>query len=142
MSKVIEFTANNVKPFSEWLKKFILIEKSLLLEIDVQNKCFVAKTYDKEKGKELINGLKKLQYKYESIGDVRGKGLMVAIELVEDRETEKPDKKLRDEIIQNAFKKGLLLLGCGESSIRFSPALTITSSQINICLSILDDILK
>lgn len=49
MAKTIEFTAKNVKPFSDWLKKFASIEKSLLMEVDEENKCFVAKSYNEEK---------------------------------------------------------------------------------------------
>lgn len=49
MAKTIDFTAKNVKPFTDWLKKFLVIEKSLLLEIDIPNKCFIAKTYNEEK---------------------------------------------------------------------------------------------
>ena len=58
------------------------------------------------------------------MGEVRGKGLMVAVELVKDRETKQPAKDWRDNVIRNAFQKGLLILGCGENSIRFCPALT------------------
>jgi len=49
MTKTIDFTANNLKPLSDWLKKFLLIEKSLLLEVDEENKCFIAKSYNEEK---------------------------------------------------------------------------------------------
>jgi adenosylmethionine-8-amino-7-oxononanoate aminotransferase len=50
--------------------------------------------------------------------------------------------KWRNEVIQKAFEKGLLLLGCGENSIRFSPALTVTSDEIDVCLSIFDQVIK
>lgn len=49
MIKNIEFNANNLKPFSDWLKKFIIIDKSLLIEIDQKNNCFIAKSYNDEK---------------------------------------------------------------------------------------------
>ena len=64
------------------------------------------------------------------MGDVRGKGLMVAVELVKDRETKERATEWRNQIIQKAFAKGLLLLGCGENSIRFSPGLTVTAEAI------------
>jgi 4-aminobutyrate aminotransferase len=67
---------------------------------------------------------------------------MVAVELVKDRETKQPDAKLRSEIIKMVFHKGLLLLGCGENSIRFCPALTVTSEEICKCLSIFDEALR
>ncbi|MBW2571885.1 MAG: acetyl ornithine aminotransferase family protein, partial [Deltaproteobacteria bacterium] len=74
-----------------------------------------------DQGDYLMAGLRELQQSYECMGDVRGKGLMVGVELVKDRETKEPARTWRDEIIQNAFYKGLLLLGCGENTIRFSP---------------------
>jgi len=93
-------------------------------------------------GDYLMTELRKLQKSYECLGDVRGKGLMVAVELVKDRETKQPDAKLRSEIIKKVFHKGLLLLGCGENSIRFCPALTVTSEEINECLFIFDEALR
>ncbi|MBC8393532.1 MAG: acetyl ornithine aminotransferase family protein [Deltaproteobacteria bacterium] len=96
----------------------------------------------KTQGDRLIEELKALQKSHECMGDVRGKGLMVAVELVEDRETRAPARSLRDKIIQKAFQKGLLLLGCGENSIRFSPALTVSSAQIDVCLTIFDEAVR
>ena len=76
------------------------------------------------------------------MGDVRGKGLMVGVELVRDRETKERASELRDEIIQKAFRKGLLLLGCGQNTIRFCPALTVTADEIAVCLSIFEETLR
>ena len=104
-----------------------LLEKELMENAAVQ-------------GKRLLKGLGELQQSYECMGDVRGKGLMVAVELVKDRETKEPARKLRSDIIKNAFRKGLLLLGCGENSIRFCPPLTVNSVEIDTCLSIFDDV--
>ena len=78
-----------------------------------------------KQGDRLMKGLVELQKSYECMGDVRGKGLMVAIELVKDRETKEPATKLRPRIIKRAFEKGLLVLGCGENSIRFCPSLNV-----------------
>jgi len=89
-------------------------------------------------GERLIQGLQRLQKSHEVMGDVRGKGLMVAVELVENSETRTPAKKWRDAVIRRAFQKGLLLLGCGENSIRFCPALTVTAEQIDECLGIFE----
>jgi 4-aminobutyrate aminotransferase len=76
------------------------------------------------------------------MGDVRGIGLMVGVEFVKDRETKIPARKWRNEIIKNAFHNGLLLLGCGENSIRFCPALTVTAEEIDECLSIINDVIS
>ncbi|MEW6673420.1 MAG: acetyl ornithine aminotransferase family protein [Thermodesulfobacteriota bacterium] len=93
-------------------------------------------------GERLIQGLKDLQKLHECMGDVRGKGLMVAVELVQDRETKASARQWRDAVISRAFGKGLLLLGCGENSIRFCPALTVTADQVDECLSIFDEAVR
>jgi 4-aminobutyrate aminotransferase len=93
-------------------------------------------------GDRLMGGLSSLMPECEFLGDVRGKGLMVGVELVKDRVKKEPHRDLRNLIIREAFQKGLLLLGCGENSIRFSPALTVTSEEIDTCLSIFGDVLQ
>lgn len=95
-----------------------------------------------DQGARLLAGLKTLQNSYECLGDVRGKGLMVAAEFVKDRETKERAARLRKEVIMGAFQKGLLLLGCGENSIRFCPGLTATAEEVDLCLSIVDETLK
>ncbi len=87
-------------------------------------------------GRHLMAGLKKLQRSIPIIGDVRGLGLMVGAEIVLDKKSKTPAPKLVDKIMQRCFYKGLLLLPCGESSIRFSPPLTIKRSHIDIALRI------
>ncbi len=93
-------------------------------------------------GNLLMDGLVKLQQSHECMGDVRGKGLMMAVEFVKDRETKKPARTWRNDIIKLAFQKGLLLLGCGENSIRFCPSLTVNTAEIDKCLSIFDDVVR
>ena len=95
-----------------------------------------------KQGERLLNGLREQQIHHECMGDVRGKGLMVAVELVKDRETKEPAKDWRGNVIKNAFQKGLLLLGCGENSIRFCPALTVSPEEIDVCLSIFDEVVR
>jgi 4-aminobutyrate aminotransferase len=92
-------------------------------------------------GKYLIGKLKLLQKKHPCIGDVRGRGLMAGIEIVKDRKTREPDPGLREKIVDMAFYKGLLILGCGPNSIRFSPALIVEKQHVDCCLSIIDGIL-
>jgi 4-aminobutyrate aminotransferase len=93
-------------------------------------------------GNRLLNGLREMQKTFECMGDVRGKGLMVAVELVKDRQTKKPAADWRGRIIKKSFEKGLLLLGCGENSIRFSPSLSVDSNEIDTCLSIFEESVK
>jgi 4-aminobutyrate aminotransferase len=93
-------------------------------------------------GKYLMDGLRELQKDIECMGEVRGLGLMIGVEFVEDREHKSPARAWRNKIIKRAFEKGLLLLGCGENSVRFSPALTVTSTEIDTCLSIFSDVVR
>jgi len=93
-------------------------------------------------GQRLMDGLHHLQKIYVCMGDVRGKGLMVGVELVKDRETKEPAADWRAQIIEKTFEKGLLLLGCGENGIRFCPALTVTAAEIDECLTIFEEALK
>jgi 4-aminobutyrate aminotransferase len=94
------------------------------------------------RGKRLMKGLLALQKTYECMGDVRGKGLMVGVELVKDRETKERAEEWRDELIKGAFEKGLLLLGCGQNSIRFCPALTVTDEEVDVCLTLFEEAIR
>jgi 4-aminobutyrate aminotransferase len=93
-------------------------------------------------GGYLMKRLRDLQTRHELIGDVRGKGLMIGIELVRDRATKEPAVAERNAIVQECFQKGLLLLGCGASSIRFSPPLVIDRADADIAVEILDEVLS
>ncbi|MDI6732613.1 MAG: acetyl ornithine aminotransferase family protein [Planctomycetota bacterium] len=93
-------------------------------------------------GNYLLKCLKNLQNKYDFIGDVRGKGLMVGVEIVKNRKTKTKDPERRNSIVQNAFKKGLLILGCGENTIRFCPPLIITKDDIDITMEIFGKVLR
>jgi 4-aminobutyrate aminotransferase len=93
-------------------------------------------------GDYLLAQLDELKQRHMLIGDVRGKGLMIGIELVTDRETKQRAIAERDEIVQSCFRKGLLLLGCGKNSIRFCPPLVITREQTETAVSILDEALS
>ena len=95
----------------------------------------------KTMGEYLILKLCDLQKSIECIGDVRGKGLMVGVEIVKNRQTKEKAPDWRNKIIKKAFEKGLLLLGCGENTIRFSPALTVTAEEMDVCLTIFEEVL-
>ena len=70
------------------------------------------------------------------VGDVRGLGLMVGMDLVKNRTTREPAVKERDLVVQKAYERGLLLLGCGVSSVRFSPPLIVTREQVDEAVAI------
>jgi 4-aminobutyrate aminotransferase len=76
---------------------------------------------------------------HTAIGDVRGLGLMLGIEIVRDRSTKERDPQLRDAIIEQCFRRGLLLLGAGPSTIRVSPPLMIDKEQAECAANIIND---
>jgi 4-aminobutyrate aminotransferase len=89
---------------------------------------------------EYILGLANdLSMRHPTIGQVRGRGLMIGIEFVKDRRTKAPADDLSEMIIQNAFRRGLLLLGCGKSTIRISPPLMVSQDQAYEAFEILDE---
>jgi 4-aminobutyrate aminotransferase len=92
-----------------------------------------------EKGGYISNFLKDLQLKHEIIGDVRGIGLMIGLELVKNRQTKEPAMTYRRKILEEAFGRGLALLPAGESTIRICPPLTIEKENIDFGLGILGD---
>ena len=85
------------------------------------------------------DALEELQAKHASIGDVRGKGFMLGVEFVQDRETKQPAESLRDDVVYKAFERGLLLLGCGKSVIRVTPPLSTSKSEVDEAMLILDE---
>ncbi len=93
-------------------------------------------------GKVLRKRLLELQEKYKQIGDVRGLGLMQAVDFVKDRKTREPDTKLRDRIEYTAFQNGLLTLSTGLSAIRLIPPLIVNESQINMGVEALEKGIK
>lgn len=106
-----------------------------LLEIELMENATI-------RSEDLMAGLGEIQKSIECIGDIRGKGLMVGVELVKDRGTKERASEWRNEVIQRAFQKGLLLLGCGENTIRFCPALTVSQEEIEVCLTIFEESLR
>ena len=93
-------------------------------------------------GAHLMDGLKGLMAKHRLIGDVRGRGLMVGVELVRDRTTKERAIEERDAVVNEAFSRGLLLLGAGKNAIRFSPPLVITRDQADVAVQIVNESLS
>ncbi len=92
-------------------------------------------------GERLLAGVRTLADRHPTIGDVRGLGLMVGLEFVRDRATREPHGDLVDRLVRLAFERGLLLLGCGPSSLRLAPPLVVTAADVDLCLQMLDDLL-
>ena len=89
----------------------------------------------------LLPGARELAAKHDIIGDVRGVGLMIGIEFVKDRATKEPYDGIVAQIERAALGKGLLLLGCGRSTIRIAPPLVIDEEDVRSGLRILDEVL-
>ncbi len=92
----------------------------------------------RRQGEHLLGRLRELQGRFEEIGDVRGVGLMTATEFVQDRTTREPAVAFRDAVLEEACRRGLILLPCGRSSIRYIPPLIVRREEIDEGIEILD----
>jgi 4-aminobutyrate aminotransferase len=90
-------------------------------------------------GAHLIQGLRALQAKHALIGDVRGMGLMVGVELVKDRATKERAVEARAALVQAMFRRGILILGAGKNAVRFAPPLVLTKAQADTVLRLFDE---
>ena len=79
---------------------------------------------------------------HSAIADVRGLGLMVGVEFCRPDDNHTPDRKLRDRVMQKCFEKGLLLLSCGESTLRFCPPLIVSASEVETAVGLFDEAIR
>src|SRR5438128_2463636 len=93
-------------------------------------------------GRHLMTKLKALAEKHRLIGDVRGRGLMIGVELVRDRQTKERAIDERNAVVLGAFRRGLLVLGAGKNAVRFSPPLVLTREQADTAVRIFDEALS
>ncbi|MCC6329050.1 MAG: acetyl ornithine aminotransferase family protein [Acidobacteria bacterium] len=96
----------------------------------------------REVGSYLEAGLNKLKDKFDCIGDVRGLGMMLGVEFVTDKQSLKPAAELRDKIEYACYERGLIILGCGSSTIRWSPPLILTRENVDVALEIFEAAIK
>jgi 4-aminobutyrate aminotransferase len=89
-------------------------------------------------GEYFFGRLRQLQERFECIGEVRGKGLMIGMELVTDRATRAPARALCDAVLTRAFHNGLLLLSCGASTVRFIPPLMINRGHVDEAMGLIE----
>ena len=89
----------------------------------------------------MMDRLKGWESTHPLVGEVRGRGLMIGIELVKDRQTREPATALRNRVETLAFERGLMILGCGETSIRLCPPLILKEEEATVALDILEDAL-
>jgi 4-aminobutyrate aminotransferase len=90
-------------------------------------------------GAHLMNGLRELQKKHAVIGDVRGLGLMIGVEMVKDRATKERAPEVRNALVQAMFKRGVLILGAGKNAVRFAPPLVLSKDQADRVLRAFDE---
>jgi 4-aminobutyrate aminotransferase len=93
-------------------------------------------------GGHLLAALRALMDKHPLIGEVRGRGLMVGLELVRDRKTKERASEERNAVVTAAFNRGLLILGAGRNAIRFSPPLVLTREEADVAVKVLDEALS
>ncbi len=93
-------------------------------------------------GDYIVKRFRELQNELEIIGDVRGKGLMIGVELVRNRDTREPACKELAGILSEAFKRGVLVIGAGLSTLRIAPPLTITRELVDKGLDVIEDVLR
>jgi 4-aminobutyrate aminotransferase len=89
-------------------------------------------------GERLMQHASRLMEQHSCIGDVRGRGLMVGIEFVKDRATREPAAELVHDLVQRAFRQGLLLLGAGRSTLRLAPPLVVDADDIDTGMEMID----
>lgn len=94
-----------------------------------------------EIGQYMMDALEEILPHHPSIGQLRGKGMMIGVELIKDQATREPAKYLRDEVVHRAFNDGLLILGCGTSTIRFMPPLNLEKPVADEALHLFDEAL-
>jgi 4-aminobutyrate aminotransferase len=92
-------------------------------------------------GEFMLERLRGWKETHSLVGDVRGRGLMIGIELVKDKASREPATALRNRVETLAFERGLMLLGCGETSLRLSPPLIVSENEATVALDILEDAL-
>lgn len=95
-----------------------------------------------KQGTYIMKRLTELMEKSEIVGDVRGKGLMIGMEIVEDKENKKPAPQKASEIMTRSWKRGVNVITCGASTIRIAPPLIITRELVDASLDIIEDVMK
>jgi 4-aminobutyrate aminotransferase len=92
-----------------------------------------------EVGNHMLKRMADWPKKHPLVGDVRGRGLMLGVEMVKDKKTKEYAPAERDRIVQAAFERGILFLGCGPSTIRIAPALIVTKGEADAAMDVLDE---
>jgi 4-aminobutyrate aminotransferase len=92
-----------------------------------------------EVGAHILKRLADWPTKHKLVGDVRGRGLMVGVEIVKDKKTKEYAAAERDRVVELAFERGILFLGCGPSTLRISPPLVVTKDEADAAIEVLEE---
>jgi 4-aminobutyrate aminotransferase len=92
-----------------------------------------------EVGKHMLNRMADWPAKHKLVGDVRGRGLMIGVELVKDKQSKEQAATERDRVVELAFERGVLFLGCGPNTIRIAPPLITTKEQADVAVEVLEE---
>jgi 4-aminobutyrate aminotransferase len=92
-----------------------------------------------EVGAHMVGRMAGWTAKHKIVGDVRGRGLMIGVEIVKDKKTKEYAPELRDRIVELAFERGVLFLGCGPSTLRIAPPLIVTKEEADVAIDVLDE---
>jgi 4-aminobutyrate aminotransferase len=95
-----------------------------------------------KQGAHIMKRLGELKEQSEIVGDVRGKGLMIGMEIVEDKESKNPAPQKVTEIMMRSWKRGINVISCGASTIRVAPPLIITRDLVDSALDIIEDVTR
>ena len=93
-------------------------------------------------GAYLMDRMREWPRRFKYVGEVRGLGLMIGVEIVRDQATKERAPDLRDRLEMMAFERGLLILGCGPNSLRLCPPLVITRDQADFAVDTLEQCLQ
>ena len=92
-----------------------------------------------EVGNHMLKRMAAWPQKHRLVGDVRGRGLMIGVEIVKDKITKEYGAQERDRIVELAFERGILFLGCGPSTVRIAPPLIVTKDEADVAMDVLDE---
>jgi 4-aminobutyrate aminotransferase len=90
-------------------------------------------------GSHMLERMADWPRKHRLVGDVRGRGLMIGVEIVQDKKTKEYAAAERDRIVQLAFERGVLFLGCGPTAVRISPPLVVTKEEADVAIDVLEE---
>jgi 4-aminobutyrate aminotransferase len=90
-------------------------------------------------GELMFDRLRSWPQRFGIVGEVRGRGLMIGVEIVKDQQSREPAGAWRDRIVDLSFERGLLILGCGETAIRLAPPLVVNEHEASIALDVLEE---